>query len=124
MTSTPLATLDASPLRQDGDVLGFDYQDRLGRDHKGLVIRWNDELKAYRNLCPHWSTPLDEDGDRLFDHGSRALICQTHGALFEPASGQCISGPCFGEALKELRVERAEGSEIEIFRAGLVLSES
>ncbi len=129
MTSTGhnrlLTTVDASSLRRDGDVVTFDYTDGLGQEHRGFILRWNDGFHAYRNRCPHWSTPLDEDGPQIFDHGSRALVCQTHGALFEPETGSCISGPCMGQSLKKLRVESAidETEEtIEIYDGGLTLS--
>lgn len=121
MDQTPLAMIDISALRRDGDVIPFDYDDSFGRPARGLLLRWGDEIYAYRNRCPHWSTPLDEYGDGLFDHGSRALICQTHGARFEPHNGECVSGPCFGESLEKLRVETTEDGQVAVYRIGLAL---
>jgi len=32
----------------------------------------------------------------------RALICSTHGAIYEPATGLCTAGPCVGDRLTSL----------------------
>ena len=118
---TPLATIDEASLGGEGATAAFDYEDGLGRIHQGFVVRWRGELYAYCNRCPHWSTPLDEHGDELFDHASGVLVCQTHGARFKPDSGECVSGPCMGDSLQKLRVEVAEDGQIEIYRRGLAL---
>ena len=121
-TTTPLAVIDGAQLRRDGDVIPFSYSDSFGREQEGFVLRWQGEFFAYQNLCPHWSAPLDEYGDGLFSHGSNALICQTHGALFEPHSGECVSGPCVGDKLKKFRVQTDDDGQLIITRAGLSLS--
>jgi len=36
-------------------------------------------------------------------------MCYTHGALYEPATGLCIAGPCKGEALYRLPVRVDDG---------------
>jgi nitrite reductase/ring-hydroxylating ferredoxin subunit len=37
------------------------------------------------------------------------LQCATHGALFDPLSGVCISGPCAGDALQRLDPDHPTG---------------
>jgi nitrite reductase/ring-hydroxylating ferredoxin subunit len=37
------------------------------------------------------------------------LLCSTHGALYEAASGRCLGGPCNGSPLVKLRVAEREG---------------
>lgn len=118
----PLAVVDTSRLTAEGDALGFHYRDRLGRKQRGLLVRWQGKLYAYHNRCPHWSTPLDEDGPELFDHGSGTLICQTHGARFEPETGECIEGPCLGDRLTPLAIEEIDETRVEIRRGGLDLN--
>ncbi|MFU8806570.1 MAG: Rieske 2Fe-2S domain-containing protein, partial [Bradymonadaceae bacterium] len=102
-------------------ILGFGfleivYKDAFGHDQVGFVVRWAGELHAYQNVCPHWSTPLNaEGGDDFFDLASGTLICQMHGARFEPDTGLCISGPCLGESLRSLHV-RVEGETAHVSR--------
>jgi nitrite reductase/ring-hydroxylating ferredoxin subunit len=36
-------------------------------------------------------------------------MCATHGAVFEPPSGECIWGPCFGLSLQRLPIVIDEG---------------
>jgi nitrite reductase/ring-hydroxylating ferredoxin subunit len=33
-----------------------------------------------------------------------------HGALFRPEDGFCVSGPCAGESLKQLKLELRDGA--------------
>jgi len=52
------------------------------------------------NRCPHQGTPLDLLPGRVFSADGRHLVCATHGALFDPASGLCLKGPCKGKRLE------------------------
>lgn len=78
-----------------------------------FVVNHRGRYYAYVNRCPHVGTPLDlwpnefltEDGDRL--------ICSTHGAVFEPASGRCTAGPCLGDSLTPLPA-RHEGGTLTV----------
>jgi nitrite reductase/ring-hydroxylating ferredoxin subunit len=65
---------------------------------------------AYVNRCRHMTTPLDFIRDQFLSEDGRHLMCYTHGALYEPATGLCIAGPCKGESLYRLpvRVDRGE----------------
>ena len=65
---------------------------------------------AYVNRCRHMTTPLDFIRDEFLSDDRRHLMCYTHGALYEPATGLCIAGPCKGESLYRLPVilERGE----------------
>jgi nitrite reductase/ring-hydroxylating ferredoxin subunit len=66
---------------------------------------------AYVNRCRHMPTPLDFIRDRFVSEDGRYLMCYTHGALYEPASGLCVAGPCKGESLYRLPV-RVDGREV------------
>jgi nitrite reductase/ring-hydroxylating ferredoxin subunit len=73
----------------------------------------NDEhasFYAYVNRCRHMTTPLDFVRDQFFSEDGRHLMCYTHGALYEPSTGLCVSGPCKGQSLYPLpvRVDRGE----------------
>jgi nitrite reductase/ring-hydroxylating ferredoxin subunit len=77
---------------------GFDLAppDETGRI---LVIKRDDRLFAYRNVCPHTGAPLNWYGDRFLDSENRYLQCALHGALFKIENGYCIAGPCSGQSL-------------------------
>lgn len=115
-----LAVIDTDRLSRNGQVVSFEYRDAFGRNRLGFVVRHDGDYHAFENLCPHWSTPLDADGPRLYDETTGELICQTHGARFEPTTGECVAGPCFGESLSRLSVELRDGRLI-VREAGLQL---
>ena len=77
---------------------------------EGFAVRLADgSVRAYLNVCPHRGQPVDLGDGKLFTGGG-ALECQAHGALFEPDTGQCRSGPCFGRALTPLNVHERDGA--------------
>lgn len=80
-----------------------------------LLYRWNGQIKAFRNRCPHVGTPLDLIPGRVFTEDRSHLICATHGALFDPATGLCIKGPCRGQPLRPVAIRLSEG---QIWLAG------
>ncbi|MFT5606577.1 MAG: nitrite reductase/ring-hydroxylating ferredoxin subunit [Parvicella sp.] len=69
---------------------------------KGFVVKHQDEIYVYENRCPHLGTQLDWTQGEFMDEDQRYIICSTHGALFEPDSGQCVMGPCKGQCLRAL----------------------
>ncbi len=76
---------------------------------EGFAIRdAGDAARAYRNVCPHRSQPVDLGDGKLFSK-SGALECQAHGAFFESATGACLGGPCDGTGLSKLPIEEAGG---------------
>ena len=75
----------------------------------GFVVRQEDDVFAYANVCPHQRHTLDLiDHDFLVDDG-RMIRCASHGALFLPDTGQCIAGPCVGKSLLALACRVADG---------------
>jgi nitrite reductase/ring-hydroxylating ferredoxin subunit len=75
-----------------------------GRDVEGFVFRGDDQWHAYVNRCPHVGTPLDLWPNEFLTEDGRFFVCSTHGALFDPATGACVAGPCAGDALTPLTV--------------------
>ena len=69
---------------------------------RGVVVRWQGEVKAYANICPHQGHPLNIAPDGFFTPDRQQLICVSHGAMFDPGSGDCTFGPCAGEQLRTL----------------------
>jgi len=73
----------------------------------GLLVATPDGARAYRNVCPHVSIPLDRGGEPLLTADGLFLVCRNHGALFTPEDGLCVAGPCQGESLVPLPVVRS-----------------
>ena len=77
---------------------------------EGFALRLPDgSVRAYLNLCPHRGEPVDRGDGKLFTGGG-AIECQAHGALFDPATGACRNGPCFGRDLTPLIVEERDAA--------------
>jgi nitrite reductase/ring-hydroxylating ferredoxin subunit len=77
-----------------------------------LVVRRLGHVFAYENACPHIGTPLDFLPDQFLTRDRRNLLCSTHGALFEIATGLCTHGPCKGRALKAVPVTVENGQVV------------
>jgi nitrite reductase/ring-hydroxylating ferredoxin subunit len=76
--------------------------ERAGRVLNAFVVNHDSQYRAYVNRCPHVGTPLDLWPNEFFTEDGRALICSTHGALYEPLSGRCTAGPCVDDRLTAL----------------------
>lgn len=74
-----------------------------------IVLRAEGALRVYANRCPHRGTELDWLPGRFLDPSGKHLHCATHGALFRPETGECIAGPCRGQALEAVHFTVHEG---------------
>ncbi|MDR9411050.1 MAG: Rieske 2Fe-2S domain-containing protein [Haloquadratum sp.] len=65
-------------------------------------------VRAYVNRCPHLiDVRLDRgEGARIRDG---ELLCQRHGASFEPESGRCTYGPPVGAVLDPIDISVEAG---------------
>jgi nitrite reductase/ring-hydroxylating ferredoxin subunit len=89
---------------------------------QGLVVRRGGELRAYVNRCPHAGHPLNLRPHEFLAPGGTLIVCNSHGALFEIATGLCVAGPCAGERLTPVPVAVAGGCVLlapEVDLAGL-----
>ena len=86
--------------------------DRLRGDRslEGFAGRYKGKLFAYENTCRHLPISLDYGDNRFFNTEGEALICQTHGAVYEPDTGLCTRGPCAGASLFPLEIVEGEGT--------------
>ncbi|MGO1502642.1 MAG: Rieske (2Fe-2S) protein [Marinobacter sp.] len=66
--------------------------------------------RAYLNQCPHMGVELNWMPGRFMDIDNLFLQCSTHGALFKPGDGECIAGPCQGDALTALDLREHQGN--------------
>ena len=62
--------------------------------------------RAYLNRCTHVAMELDYQPGRFWDLSREWLICATHGAVYDPASGECRGGPCRGALVPIALTER------------------
>jgi nitrite reductase/ring-hydroxylating ferredoxin subunit len=58
-----------------------------------FLINFGGEFHAYVNRCRHVPMAMDWVDNQFFAEDGRYLMCQTHNAYYEPASGECIAGP-------------------------------
>jgi nitrite reductase/ring-hydroxylating ferredoxin subunit len=81
----------------------------FGEAAPAFAIRYRGRVHAYLNRCAHVAMELDWQEGVFFDLDKRDLLCSTHGATYDSASGHCVGGPCNGTPLVKLRVEERDG---------------
>ena len=108
--TTPDKFIEVSASLNEGETTVFTYTDNTGIRADGLIIRYQGQLHAYRNVCPHRPLPLDYGDGEFIDDENRYLTCRNHWALFEPDSGLCVDGPCTGASLKKFPVHENNGT--------------
>lgn len=71
--------------------------------HRGAAVH------GYLNHCPHTGSPLDWQPHQFLNLDRTLIQCATHMALFRIEDGQCIAGPCAGQALTPVVVVVVDG---------------
>lgn len=101
----------ASALAETGDAHLFEVLDLTdaGRSAPAFVVRHEGQVRAFLNRCAHIPTEMDWQPGKFWDLDRRFLICAVHGALYDPPTGLCVSGPCPGARLQALRVAEVDG---------------
>lgn len=79
------------------------------REVTGLVLKHEDTVAVYLDLCPHNKVVLSESGKYLTDDGNH-IKCEAHGATFTLHDGACDRGPCAGDTLAKIPFEVIEKS--------------
>lgn len=98
----------SSDLEEGGRGVRFQI-DWYGQPEPAFAVRFRGEVRAYLNRCAHVPMELDWQPGEFFDSDCRYLICGTHGALYEPSTGNCVLGPCKGRRLVKLQVQEQDG---------------
>lgn len=70
----------------------------------GFVIRYGGVAYGYLNRCAHVPIELDWSPGEFFEGSGLYLMCATHGAIYEPDTGQCSGGPCRGGQLRPIKI--------------------
>ncbi|MEY2621624.1 MAG: hypothetical protein RIT26_1444 [Pseudomonadota bacterium] len=79
-----------------------------GQTCRAFAIRHGGQARAYLNRCTHVAMELDFQPNRFFDDSGHYLICATHGAMYDPATGRCKGGPGRG-GLIPIAVSEVDG---------------
>lgn len=97
---------------QDGQVRGFHVP---GMARKLIVVRKGARVHGYLDSCPHYAggTPMAWKTDRYLNGEGTHLACHSHGALFDVETGECVIGPCLGQALRRVPLNITEKGGIE-----------
>jgi nitrite reductase/ring-hydroxylating ferredoxin subunit len=101
----------SSTLVEAGDGVRFEIREPgRGTPAPAFVIRWRGRVYGYLNRCGHIPVELDWQHGAFFDFSRQYLICATHGALYDPATGACLGGRCEGRGLTPLPVSERQGN--------------
>ena len=89
---------------KDATTVKFTFLE-YGEKQSGFVVFFDAKYYAYRNKCQHLAVELDWDNNEFFEEEEKFIVCATHGAIYEPSSGNCIMGPCAGKKLETIDLE-------------------
>ena len=78
----------------------------------GFVVRQGHEVKGWVDSCPHNGWPLSALDDRYLTREGDRIICAAHGAMFRPADGLCVAGPCADDRLSPWAVAVVGGEVV------------
>jgi nitrite reductase/ring-hydroxylating ferredoxin subunit len=101
-----VALCSSADLKDSSEAVPFDVVFR-GRTCRAFAIRFEGQSHAYVNECAHVAMEMDFQPNQFFDSTGQWLMCATHGAMYDPASGACAGGPCRGGLEKIALTERA-----------------
>lgn len=99
----------SNELEEGGKGVRFEVL-RHGQAMPAFAVRYGGAVYGYLNRCGHVPVELDFQPGEFFDSSRLYLICATHGALYEPASGACLGGRCSGRGLIRLDLNERDGN--------------
>ena len=76
----------------------------------GFIVRQGDQAFAYENYCVHVGHPLNWMPDAFLSKDRSAIMCASHGAMYEIDTGLCFAGPCIGKTLRTVDAEVRDGT--------------
>ena len=79
------------------------------RPAHAFALRFEGRVVAYMNRCAHVPTEMDWRPGEFLDDERRYILCSMHGAVYEPATGRCVGGPCPGARLMPVPVVESGG---------------
>lgn len=94
-----LPLCNSRELLDSGLAVPFDVV-YAGQTCRAFAVRFKGQPQAYLNRCTHVAMELDWQPNRVFDDSGQWLLCASHGAAYQPDTGQCVGGPCNGGLVK------------------------
>ena len=82
-----------------------------GEPTEAFLVNVAGEVHAWVNRCRHVPLTMDWVEGRFLDETGCWIMCATHGALYQPDTGECVSGPPFGRFLIRVPL-RTEGDRL------------
>lgn len=92
---------------------------RFGRGRSAFsmfVVRSEEGLHGYLNICPHYSMSLNHERDEFVSHGQ--IQCVQHFALFRRDDGLCVDGACIDNYLSPIPLYEGEDGIVRIGTPG------
>ena len=83
-----LPLCQSSDLVEGGLAVPFDVT-HGGETCRAFAIRFEGLVHAYLNRCTHVAMEMDYQPDRFFDDTGQWLLCASHGAAYQPDTGEC-----------------------------------
>jgi len=99
----------SSELDEKGRAVLFDVL-HFREAARGFALRFDGRVVAYLNRCVHVPTELDWQPGEFLDSGREFILCSIHGAVYEPADGRCVGGPCGRGKLQSIDAFEADGA--------------
>lgn len=109
MAEEPRLICRSEELQDGGAGVRFELQWH-DENSPAFAVRYGGKAYAYLNRCGHVPVQLDWQPGEFFDLSKLYLICATHGALYAPDNGRCVSGRCNGRGLQALPVSEHDGA--------------
>jgi len=94
-----LLLCNSCDLLDAGRAVPFDIN-YAGQTCRAFAVRFQGAPHAYLNRCTHVAMELDWQPNHVFDASGQWLLCASHGAAFQPDTGECGGGPCRGGLVK------------------------
>ncbi|MFI5394861.1 MAG: Rieske (2Fe-2S) protein [Candidatus Binatia bacterium] len=69
------------------------------REEECFLVNHRGTLYAYINRCCHVPMTMDWIDNQFMTEDKRYILCATHGACYQPDTGECIVGPPLGKFL-------------------------
>jgi nitrite reductase/ring-hydroxylating ferredoxin subunit len=102
-----VALCNSHALVDGAAAVPFDVE-HAGLNSRAFAIRFEGQVHAYLNRCTHVAMEMDWQPDQFFDDTGQWLLCSSHGAAYQPSTGECGGGPCHGGLVK-IDLSEADG---------------
>ena len=90
------------------DDVATKFSVKKGKRLDLIIWHQGNEIRVFKNACPHVGLPLETFPDRFLTADKKHLICSAHAATFDH-DGTCIAGPCPGKSLTEYKTKTLDG---------------